>query len=298
MRQIGAARFQGHAGRIEPRDAAACAARAKSRACRATRCWRGTSSRSRTPRDRRLVVQFNQPQKDQFALQVQMQTPLGAFPQTADAMQLRPEGATRFAGYFRIVNEGAVRLEVAQASGLSQISPEQFPESDATTRAVCARPAASGLPIVFPARISPCASRRTKFCPNSRVSAGAGLSPRRKRTGDRRGDRTRHPRSAVARIAAARAQRLRHRRLTASGLSDYFLREPRGPAGRRTAPGLWPADFRPASGPTPSRTQQAARRNELDAAAHRSAEGQIRARPRRRLGGRGFSPHARSARRR
>ena len=65
-----------------------------------------------------------------------MQTPLGAFPQAADAMQLRPEGATRFAGYFRIVNEGAVRLEVVQASGLSQISPEQFPESDATRAAL------------------------------------------------------------------------------------------------------------------------------------------------------------------
>jgi hypothetical protein len=86
--------------------------------------------------DRRLVVQFNQPQKDQFALQVQMQTPLGAFPQAADAMQLRPEGATRLAGYFRIVNEGAVRLEVVQATGLSQISPDQFPESDATRAAL------------------------------------------------------------------------------------------------------------------------------------------------------------------
>ena len=82
--------------------------------------------------DRRLVVQLNQPQKDQFALQVQMQTPLGAFPQATNAMQVRPEGATRFAGYVRIVNEGAVRLEVAQASGMSQISPEQFPESDLT----------------------------------------------------------------------------------------------------------------------------------------------------------------------
>ena len=83
------------------------------------------------PGGRLLVIQFNQPQKDQFAVLVQMQTPLGAFPQAADAMQARPEGATRFAGYFRIVNEGAVRLEVAQASGLSQISPEQFPESAA-----------------------------------------------------------------------------------------------------------------------------------------------------------------------
>ncbi|HMH80243.1 MAG TPA: hypothetical protein VK514_08475 [Candidatus Acidoferrum sp.] len=86
--------------------------------------------------ERRLVVQLNQPQKDQFAIQVQLQTPLGAFPQAADAMLLRPDSATRFAGYFRIVNEGAVRLEVTQASGLSQISPEQFPESDTTQAAL------------------------------------------------------------------------------------------------------------------------------------------------------------------
>src|SRR5260370_29095456 len=55
--------------------------------------------------DRRLVVQFNQPQKDQFAIQVQMQTPLGAFPQTVDALHLRPESATRFARYFWFLNE-------------------------------------------------------------------------------------------------------------------------------------------------------------------------------------------------
>ncbi len=82
--------------------------------------------------ERRLVVQFNQPQRDAFALQVQMQSELGAFPQAIDAMQLRPEGATRFAGHFRVVNEGAVRLEVVEATGLSQISPEQFPESEGT----------------------------------------------------------------------------------------------------------------------------------------------------------------------
>jgi hypothetical protein len=77
-----------------------------------------------------LIIQFNQPQKNTFAILVQMQTPLGAFPQSADAIQLQPEGATQFAGSFRVVNEGAVRLEVTQASGLSQISPEQFPEAN------------------------------------------------------------------------------------------------------------------------------------------------------------------------
>jgi len=85
--------------------------------------------------ERRLLLQFNQPLKDAFAVQVQMETPLGAFPQTADVMQLRPDGTTRFAGYYRIVNDGAVRLEVTQATGLSQVSPEQFPESDATRAA-------------------------------------------------------------------------------------------------------------------------------------------------------------------
>ncbi len=85
--------------------------------------------------NRRLIVQFNQPQKDAFTVQVQMQTPLGAFPPAFDAMRLQPEGATRFAGYYRVVNEGAVRLEVVNATGLSQVSPEQFPESD-VTRAV------------------------------------------------------------------------------------------------------------------------------------------------------------------
>ncbi|MEQ1852927.1 MAG: hypothetical protein ABMA01_15215, partial [Chthoniobacteraceae bacterium] len=85
--------------------------------------------------ERKLVVKFNQPQKNLFTILVQTQTPIGAFPQTVDAMQLRPEGATRFAGYFRIVNEGAVRLEVVQAKGLSQVSPEQFPESDVTKSA-------------------------------------------------------------------------------------------------------------------------------------------------------------------
>ena len=82
--------------------------------------------------ERRLVVQFNQPQRDRFSLLVHLQRPLGAFPLAFSALQIRPENATRFAGWFRIVNEGAVRLEVVEARGLSQISPEQFPETETT----------------------------------------------------------------------------------------------------------------------------------------------------------------------
>ena len=82
--------------------------------------------------DREVVVQFNQPRRDTFAVLLQMQTSIGAFPQTVDAVRLQPEGATRFAGAFRIENDGAVRLEVTQASGLSQISPDQFPPVDSS----------------------------------------------------------------------------------------------------------------------------------------------------------------------
>ncbi|MFN0127496.1 MAG: hypothetical protein ACKV19_12505 [Verrucomicrobiales bacterium] len=82
--------------------------------------------------ERVLNVQFNQPQKGAFTLHVQTQTPIDAFPQAVDVLEMRPENATRFAGYFRIVNDGAVRLEVVESKGLSQVSPEQFPETDAT----------------------------------------------------------------------------------------------------------------------------------------------------------------------
>lgn len=88
-----------------------------------------------TASDRRLVVQLNEAQKDHFILLVQVQAALGAFPQTVEAVRIQPENAVRFTGYVRVENEGAVRLEIAESTGLSQISPEQFPESDATRAA-------------------------------------------------------------------------------------------------------------------------------------------------------------------
>lgn len=82
--------------------------------------------------ERRLIVQLNQPQKASFQLQIQAQQSLGVFPQEAQMIEIQPEAATRFGGFVRVVNDGAVRLEVAQTRGMSQISPEQFPESDLT----------------------------------------------------------------------------------------------------------------------------------------------------------------------
>jgi hypothetical protein len=96
---------------------------------RSVLAWNVEPAASDDPR--RVVVRLNQAQKDTFQVVVQIQQPLGAFPLAVNPPQLRPADATRFAGHFRVVNEGAVRLEVVQADGLSQISPEQFPASEA-----------------------------------------------------------------------------------------------------------------------------------------------------------------------
>jgi hypothetical protein len=95
--------------------------------------WQVTTTTNQGGRE--LRVDLNQPQKEAFSLQVQAQTPLGAFPQAFGVLQLEPEQGTRTTGHVRIVNDGAVRLEVVQAAGLSQISPDQFPAS-ATFRAL------------------------------------------------------------------------------------------------------------------------------------------------------------------
>lgn len=92
--------------------------------------WQVAAGSSAT--EKRLLVQLNEAQKDQFAFSVQLQQPLGAFPVTVGAISVQPENAIRSGGYFRVVNEGAVRLEVTEASGLSQVSPEQYPQTDVT----------------------------------------------------------------------------------------------------------------------------------------------------------------------
>jgi hypothetical protein len=177
--------------------------------------------------DRRLVVQFNQPQKEQFSLQVQMQTPLGAFPQTADAMQLRPEAATRFAGYYRIVNDGAVRLEVAQASGLSQISPEQFPETDAT-RAALKPTGSQRFAYRFSGPDTALRIQADQILPELAVSELLAY-----RLGENEldidGELELDIREAPLRELLLHVPKgYAVARLTAAGLSDYFVREPEG----------------------------------------------------------------------
>ena len=76
-------------------------------------------------------------------------------------MRIVPVEAVRYGGHLRISNEGAVRLEVLSALGLSQISPELFPKDkillDNQKRSAPKpprRPTTSLLSAVFPAPIT------------------------------------------------------------------------------------------------------------------------------------------------
>ncbi len=221
----------------------------------------------------------------QFAVQVQTQTPLGAFPLSADALQILPEGAVRFTGHFRIVNDGAVRLDVVQASGLSQISPDQFPESDAT-RAAFHATGSQQFAYQFSSPDFALKIQADQILPEVSVSQllayNLGDSELAIDAEIELDIRDAPLREVVLNVPKGYILA----NISAPGMSDYFLSD--GGPDLGNADCLWPAGFRPAGDRASPRTQPVAGRNELDAAAHRGGKGQIRARICRGVGGRGF----------
>jgi len=77
--------------------------------------------------ERTLEVELSRPIEGEGALTLQAQAPLGSFPVKVEPMRFLPVGALRHSGHLRLGNEGAVRLEVIEATGMMQLSPEQFP---------------------------------------------------------------------------------------------------------------------------------------------------------------------------
>ena len=75
---------------------------------------------------RRLVIKLNEPQSTSFQIDVESQHALGEFPVSVIPMRFQPQGATRHQGWLRVENSGAVRLQVDQALGFSQVSMDQL----------------------------------------------------------------------------------------------------------------------------------------------------------------------------
>ncbi len=76
---------------------------------------------------RRLEVKLSRPIEGGGRIVIEAQAALGGFPVRAEALRMIPLGSLRHSGWLRVANEGAVRIEVADAKGLIQLAPGQFP---------------------------------------------------------------------------------------------------------------------------------------------------------------------------
>ncbi|MGJ8723195.1 MAG: hypothetical protein ACSHYB_01450 [Roseibacillus sp.] len=81
-----------------------------------------------------LRVRFKEAAGQQVRLRVRSQVALEAFPVESETLRIRPEGTVRHAGYLRVRNEGAVRLEVGSVEGLMQLAPNEFPGEEVQAR--------------------------------------------------------------------------------------------------------------------------------------------------------------------
>jgi hypothetical protein len=76
---------------------------------------------------RSLEVKLSRPIEGADRIVIEAQSALGGFPVKARALRMVPVGALRHSGWLRVANDGAVRIEVADAKGLIQLAPGQFP---------------------------------------------------------------------------------------------------------------------------------------------------------------------------
>lgn len=76
---------------------------------------------------RLLDLQFSRAMTGSGRMMIESQSSLGNFPVKATGLRFEPIGSLRHSGWLRIANEGAVKIEVANANGLIQLAPEQFP---------------------------------------------------------------------------------------------------------------------------------------------------------------------------
>jgi hypothetical protein len=84
--------------------------------------------------ERRLDATLSQPITTVSQIKIRSQTPLGAFPVRVSGLRLDPIGAIRYSGHLRLTNLGSVRLEPTDLTGLTQLSPDQFPGTPVEAR--------------------------------------------------------------------------------------------------------------------------------------------------------------------
>ena len=84
----------------------------------------------------RLRVQLARPRRDDYRLGVVCERPLAAFPCQADVPVLVPVNVIRAGGSLILGTDSAVKLQVANSTGLTQIDPSAFPRANAVESTV------------------------------------------------------------------------------------------------------------------------------------------------------------------
>jgi len=76
---------------------------------------------------RSLDLKLSRPIENSERIIIEARAALGSFPVKMEALRISPVGTLRHSGFVRVANDGAVRIEVADAKGLIQLAPDQFP---------------------------------------------------------------------------------------------------------------------------------------------------------------------------
>ncbi len=79
-----------------------------------------------------LDVRLSRPIEGAAEFGIESQTALDPLPVATAALRATPRGALRHSGHLRVAGAAAVRVDVRDASGLIQLSPEQFPGGGGT----------------------------------------------------------------------------------------------------------------------------------------------------------------------
>lgn len=77
--------------------------------------------------ERKIEIKLSRPIETAEQIVIEAQAALGGFPVKMHALRIAPAGALRHSGFLRVANQGAVRIELADANGLIQLAPDQFP---------------------------------------------------------------------------------------------------------------------------------------------------------------------------
>lgn len=80
--------------------------------------------------NRKIEIKLSRPIEGGERITIESQAALGGFPLEMQALRISPIGTLRHSGFVRFANDGAVRIEVADAKGLIQLAPNQFPASN------------------------------------------------------------------------------------------------------------------------------------------------------------------------